>query len=127
MDKFAAAEITPAEGQTVKVPVIKGAGLHLECRITEQQADGRVESRTEGSSLLYDLAAGSYRELSVPGIGTLTTPARSQPLIWTNKNFSFINAKRLHNKNYAVVCFSIIFLKKLLFLCLCPRYFSCTA
>ena len=67
MDKFAAAEITPAEGQTVKVPVIKGAGLHLECRITEQQADGRVESRTEGSSLLYDLAAGSYRELSVPG------------------------------------------------------------
>ena len=43
------------------------ATLHLECRITEQQADGRVESRTEGSSLLYDLAAGSYRELSVPG------------------------------------------------------------
>lgn len=60
-------------------------------------------------------------------IGTPTTPARSQPLIWTNKNFSFINAKRLHNKNYAVVCFSIIFLKKLLFPCLCPRYFSCTA
>ena len=43
------------------------ATLHLECRITEQQADGRVESRTEGSSLLYDLAVGSYRELSVPG------------------------------------------------------------
>lgn len=43
------------------------ATLRLECRITEQQADGRVESRTEGSSLLYDLAAGSYRELSVPG------------------------------------------------------------
>ena len=43
------------------------ATLHLECRITEQQADGRVESRTEGSSLLYDLAAGRYRELSVPG------------------------------------------------------------
>lgn len=37
MDKFAAAEITPAEGQTVKVPVIKGAGLHLECRIVEKR------------------------------------------------------------------------------------------
>ena len=43
------------------------ASLYVQCRITEQQADGRVESRTEGSSLLYDLAAGSYRELSVPG------------------------------------------------------------
>lgn len=37
MDKFAAAEITPAEGQTVKVPVIKGTGLHLECRIVEKR------------------------------------------------------------------------------------------
>ena len=43
------------------------ATLYVQCRITEQQADGRVDSRTEGSSLLYDLAAGSYRELSVPG------------------------------------------------------------
>ena len=107
MDKFAAAEITPAEGQTVKVPVIKGAGLHLECR--------KILIRpwpTDGMPIR---------------IGTPTTPARSQPLIWTNKNFSFINAKRLHNFYYAVVCFSIIFLKKLLFLCRCPRYFSCTA
>ena len=102
MDKFAAAEITPAEGQTVKVPVIKGAGLHLECRIVEKR-----EMAPEN----FDKALAD----------------RSQPLIWTNKNFSFINAKRLHNFYYAVVCFSIIFLKKLLFLCRCPRYFSCTA
>lgn len=116
MDKFAAAEITPAEGQTVKVPVIKGAGLHLECCIVEKR-----EMAPEN----FDKALAD-RWYAIR-IGTPTTPARSQPLIWTNKNFSFINAKRLHNKNYAVVCFSIIFLKKLLFLCLCPRYFSCTA
>lgn len=82
MDKFAAAEITPAEGQTVKVPVIKGAGLHLECRIVENAKWHRkILIRpwpTDGMPIR---------------IGTLTTPARSQPLIWTNKNFSFTNAQ----------------------------------
>lgn len=36
LDKFAAAELIAAPGQAVKVPVIKGAGLHLECRILEK-------------------------------------------------------------------------------------------
>lgn len=87
MDKFAAAEITPAEGQTVKVPVIKAPGCiwnaaswknakwHRKILIRPWPTDGMPIR-----------------------IGTPTTPARSQPLIWTNKNFSFINAKRLHNK-----------------------------
>lgn len=37
MDKFAAAGLIAEPGQTVKVPVIKGAGLHLECRIVEKR------------------------------------------------------------------------------------------
>ena len=37
MDKFAAAGLAAEPGQTVKVPVIKGAGLHLECRILEKR------------------------------------------------------------------------------------------
>lgn len=37
VDKFAAAELIAAPGQTVKVPVIKGAGLHLECRLVEKR------------------------------------------------------------------------------------------
>lgn len=36
LDKFAAAGLVAEPGQTVKVPVIKGAGLHLECRILEK-------------------------------------------------------------------------------------------
>lgn len=117
MDKFAAAEITPLpKGRPLKCPSSKAPGCiwnaaswknakwHRKILIRPWPTDGMPIR-----------------------IGTPTTPARSQPLIWTNKNFSFINAKRLHNFYYAVVCFSIIFLKKLLFLCRCPRYFSCTA
>lgn len=36
MDKFAAAELTAVPGQTVDVPVIKGCGLHLECKIVDK-------------------------------------------------------------------------------------------
>lgn len=36
MDKFAAAELTAVPAQTVDVPVIKGCGLHLECKIVDK-------------------------------------------------------------------------------------------
>lgn len=35
LDKFAAAGLTTEAGETVSVPVIKGCGLHLECKIVE--------------------------------------------------------------------------------------------
>ena len=35
MDKFAAAGLEAIPGETVSVPVIKGCGLHLECKIVE--------------------------------------------------------------------------------------------
>lgn len=37
LDKFTAAELVAVPGQVVKVPVIKGAGLQLECRIVEKR------------------------------------------------------------------------------------------
>ena len=82
MDKFAAAEITPAEGRPLKCPSSKAPGCiwnaaswknakwHRKILIRPWPTDGMPIR-----------------------IGTLTTPARSQPLIWTNKNFSFTNAK----------------------------------
>lgn len=36
IDKFAAAGLTTVPAQTVNVPVIKGCGLHLECRIADK-------------------------------------------------------------------------------------------
>ena len=36
VDKFAAAELTAVPAQTVDVPVIKGCGLHLECKIVDK-------------------------------------------------------------------------------------------
>ncbi len=35
LDKFTAAGLTLADGQTVNVPVIAGCGLHLECKIVD--------------------------------------------------------------------------------------------
>lgn len=35
VDKFAAAGLEAVAGETVSVPVIKGCGLHLECKIVE--------------------------------------------------------------------------------------------
>lgn len=43
------------------------ATLHLECRITEQQADGGSRAEPRAAPCYTTLAAGSYRELSVPG------------------------------------------------------------
>lgn len=37
MDKFAAAGLEAMAGKSVSVPVIKGCGLHLECRIVDVQ------------------------------------------------------------------------------------------
>lgn len=36
LDKFAAAELTAAPAQTVDVPVIKGCGLQIECKIADK-------------------------------------------------------------------------------------------
>lgn len=37
MDKFAAAGLTAEAGQTVDAPIIKGCGLHLECKVVDTQ------------------------------------------------------------------------------------------
>lgn len=37
LDKFAAAGLTPVPAQSVDAPVIKGCGLHIECRVVEQK------------------------------------------------------------------------------------------
>lgn len=37
LDKFAAAGLTAAAAQTVDAPIIKGCGLHLECRVVDVQ------------------------------------------------------------------------------------------
>ena len=37
MDKISAAELTLLPGQAVSVPVIKGCGLHFECKIVYKQ------------------------------------------------------------------------------------------
>lgn len=37
INKFAAANIVPIPGKTVSVPIIKGCGLHLECKILDTE------------------------------------------------------------------------------------------
>lgn len=54
MDKFAAAGLTAAAGQTVDAPIIKGCGLHLECKI--------VDSYTMNSSFNKELTAKWYAD-----------------------------------------------------------------
>ena len=54
MDKFAAAGLTTAAAQTVDAPIVKGCGLHLECKI--------VDSHTTDSSFNKELTAKWYAD-----------------------------------------------------------------
>ena len=64
LDKFAAAGLTTEAGETVSVPVIKGCGLHLECKIrliqpmTPEQMCDEVHKKMYGDEDFHTLYFG---------------------------------------------------------------------